>query len=605
MKKAAFITFSLLSSLLTFAQYEGTIDAKAKFPFTALLPEQYIRNPRISADGSQVLFIQETGTESHISLTATTAANGGKALVSYPSECIDQLEWLDDTRFIISVDENHDGNFDIIQCTTENPEKKTRISNGQDSRIVSMFKETPRAFSYVQFNPSTSTYDLIYFVPDKNLTTTILSELPTEASHLICDPSGKKALFSTQGKEGQELFYKNIYTGEVLMVTKTNGTDRVLPIRFSQNGESVYALSNLNREVFALVEIDLTSGKEITVVSKNSLTDIKNIGFSSLNGAPLYSTSLTNGVLKGEGYTPTLSNLFNTGAPIVGSNFEIESFSENEKIFILRKINITSTYQYIVFDATNKTKLEPFGAPSTSLPKDVIAKTSLFHFTLADGTAVNGFINLPKGSTSSPMVVLLNEYNHDFTDNQLCPEVQNLCQQNRAVLRISIPSTIGMGKSYLNSESILNEKWFIEMIDAASARLKTEFNFVPQSLSLYTGTYSTPYALNEIISKSKLFRTTVIQNIPNWIDHNGICYREYLWNAYGQCSLFMVRLQEIYGKNADKAFSSEPLIIEGPTKNDQNFIMPIAKNTTQIKEPSLRRQARISNEQNKCSFIMK
>lgn len=605
MKKSAFIFLSLFSALQTLGQYDEVIDPKKKFPLSVLIPETSVRSPRISPDGSMVLFVQETGSESHISISEVTSTDAQKPLLTFPSESIDQLEWINSSGIVFTLDENHDGIFDIYTTDLESIDKATKVSNGNDARITHLFKGEQSSFSFWQWNPASGSYDLIVHTPAKSYTATVMANLPVDATHLTCDASFQKALYSRESKQGQELYYRDASTSDYTLILSSTENDRVLPICFSAKGESFYALSNVARDQFSLVEINPSTGKEIKLISRNTITDVKSVGFSHKTGAPIFSNSLFKGTLKNEGFDEKYTTLFSTANPIIGSNFEIESFDASESLFVLRKISITSPYSYVVYDINSKAIFEPFGRESLSLPKEVLSKTSNFQFTLADGSQVNAQINIPKGSTGSPLVVILNQYNSDFSDNQLNAEVQNLCQQNRAVLRIAIPGTIGYGKSYLNTTSLLNPNWFYEVIDAASARLKVEFKFIPQSINLFAGSFSTPFVVQELNSKNKTFQRIALQNIPLWSDQNGVCYRANQWSTYGQTHITDAVVSNIMKAPISGALINEPMIVVNMHDTQTRELLPQVKNFTQLKTAYLTRVLRLSNEQNKLDFIMK
>src|SRR5690606_42105269 len=54
----------------------------------------------------------------------------------------------------------------------------------------------------------------------------------------------------------------------------------------------IYALSNINRDKFALVKLDLTSGKELEVISESETNDLNREGYSFDRQEMLYSSVL-------------------------------------------------------------------------------------------------------------------------------------------------------------------------------------------------------------------------------------------------------------------------------------------------------------------------
>lgn len=565
------VAFVFLPALVQ-AQYQEIVDPKAKLNIESILPENYVRLPRVSPDGQHMLYVKETEGASALMYSPVLDTQKAINLLDATGECFQQIFWIDNASFVFEADLSDDGSYEVYRGDVKEPQMPKLLStDGLDARITEVKKSTPARVAFAQKNISTSFYDL-YVYDETNQTTQVVIGNPGNLSNLTIDLITGKRVGISQFKGGMELLASNASGGSLEPGYTPQKGEQVIPLRFGPDESGLYALSNVNRNYFALVLLDPFSGKEIETVYENPQADVIDVEFSPTRGNPLWCSYFLNRNINYVGLNPGMKTLIERIGPLAQSSFILENCDDLELTFAIKKTSPFGMPSYAIVNLGNTSIADPFVVAEAKFGRELITKTLPFDFTASDGTEIKAVLNTPKKTNFSPLVIILGDSRSDLTDIQMEPLVQMLCARNKAVLRLSLPGSYGFGKSYLQSAAQLTPEFMEELLTSAQARIKKEMGIETQSTYLLVSGESIPVALKMLESGTKSFRSISILNCAESIDATYETSRNNQWTPFGQYLSAQKNNTEVKAEKKEiKTTGTVPVLLLGLYK-DPSFI---------------------------------
>ena len=252
-----------------------------------LIPLQdFFKNPvsagfSLSPNGKKIAYLKTWDGRMNIFVRSTENAADEKRLSSVKDRDIASFFWKGDSNILYQRDFGGDENFHLFRiniATGEEkdltPFEKTRVdiiddlSHINDNEIlISNNKRDPKLFDVYRLNLENNSLNLVY----KN---------PGDVEGYLTDLNGKlRVAIRTVGAD-TEIMVRATEKHKFQRVLKFDYNDAFVPILFSADGQSLFALSNLGRDKIALVEYDLKHNKEARILYQSNQYDIDAMGFS-------------------------------------------------------------------------------------------------------------------------------------------------------------------------------------------------------------------------------------------------------------------------------------------------------------------------------------
>lgn len=382
------------------------------------------------------LFLKNLNSRSVIRLTNDTTLG------------INKYIWLNDSILLYLHDEDLKENYHLYSLNINNrnsldltpyPNVKMQLISinpiNNTDIYIKLNKRDPNVFDLYRLNALTAELKLV----EKN---------NGELSYWLADSKGEIKLAVATDGVNEKFLIKSKSINNYEEVLSVNFIESFYPICFSEDGNNLYALSNINRDKTALIVYDLLNKQEKSTIYEHLDVDVSDVVFSKLTNKPLYVGYHTS-KYQIQSLSKEIDMLQkNVNLNLKGSSFKIINFSKDEKKFLIKTINDKNHGAYYLFSLENF-KLELISDENKIIDKYLLSDVKAIEFMSRDGLKLNGYLTLPKiESTKYPLVVIANpspwtritwEYNSD---------VQFLANRGYAVLQVNQRGSDGYGKAF-------------------------------------------------------------------------------------------------------------------------------------------------------------
>jgi dipeptidyl aminopeptidase/acylaminoacyl peptidase len=333
------------------------------------------------------------------------------------------------------------------------------IHNEQSSSLMPTTHSTLRWISPARFIDGellvmmnirdSSVFDL-YRLPADGSGPILFEENRSEFSSWYRSTDGKIRLALSSDSIQEALWYRADENQPYQMVLQTDYSAKVYPLGpvFDMK-DQIYALSNIGRDKFALVKLDLITGKETQVLYESEENDLNREGYSFERQEVLLS-SIYEQKKKTVIHNDELADIFERiRHEFKGYSVDIVDVDQAFNTVIFR--TYTDVYPggfYYYYKPTDKI-VELYQQYPSLADKD-LSEMKEITFNSRDGREIHGYLTYPSQRKSSgyPMVVLV----HDGPNRRdvwgFNAEVQFLASRGYLVFQVNYRGSIGFGKEF-------------------------------------------------------------------------------------------------------------------------------------------------------------
>ncbi len=424
--------------------------------------EDFFKNPektryQLSPDGNyfsymgpyerrQNIFVQKIGEDKATRITSET----DRDIAGY--------FWANDNRILFIKDSGGDENFQLyaVDKTGENskdltPFEKVRIQiidqleDIENEIIIGMNKNNPQLFEPYRLNIESG--DLKQIAENNN---------PAEPMDgWMTDHEGKVRIATkVVGGTNTTILYRESEDKPFRDVLTTDFREGVQPLFFDfDNGDIVYATSNLGRDKNVIIKFDMAAGKEVgQPIFEHPEVDVSNLSFSKKRK-----------VLTTISYNTAKNNFhfLDKERETVQKRLEKElgdyevfvtSMNKAEDKFMIRTYSDRSLGAYYFYDQKTD-KLEQIAAVSPWIDENDMAEMKPIKYKSRDGKTINGYLTLPKVANATNLPVIVNPHGGPWHRDTwgFNPEVQLLASRGYAVLQMNFRGSTGYGRDFWES----------------------------------------------------------------------------------------------------------------------------------------------------------
>lgn len=456
--------------------------------------EDFFRNPersqyRISPDGQwlawlepyqnrQNVFVQRVGEQRTYRITEVLDRD------------IQSILWKGDNTILFSKDNGGDENFQLfkVDLLTERVENLTPFDSTVSS-ILDDLEDHPTDILYTNNRRNPEIFD-VYRLNVKTGVTTLVLQNPGNHTGWLTDHEGKIRIATATDGVTTTLFYRATEQDSFSKVLTTNFKQTVYPALFTFDNKRIYAVSNLNRDRTALVEMNPETGEELSVLYEHPVVDISDIDYSRLRKVL---TSVEYEYEKPEMHfldSETEKMYSGLRERIKGYEIAFVSNDRAENLFIIRTYNDRTRGSYHLFDKktgalTKLTDLSPW------LPEEQMARVRPISFTSRDGLKIHGYLTLPLNADTTNLPVVLNVHGGPWARDSwgFDPECQFLASRGYAVLQVNYRGSTGYGRKFWESSF---KQWGRKMQDDLTEGVQWLIKQKianPRRIAIYGGSY--------------------------------------------------------------------------------------------------------------------
>ncbi|MCZ6594156.1 MAG: S9 family peptidase [Bacteroidetes bacterium] len=373
------------------------------------------------------------------------------------------------------------------------------LKNNEEEMIIGLNNRNPQVFDPYRININSGEMELLY-------------ENPGDITGWGTDHEGKlRIAYVTDGVDTSILYREN-EADEFKEVITTDFKQTLSPQFFDfDNGNIVYALSNLGRDKLAVVKYDLKENKEVEEIYINSEVDVDGISYSDKRK-----------VLTSINYTDTKHNrkyldaqteqLFSKLDNDLGADNEyfITSTNKDEDKFLIYMGNDKSRGSYYFYDQETDA-LSLIADLSPWLNPDHLASMEPISYTSRDGLTIHGYLTLPVGREAKNLPVVIHPHGGPWARDRwgYNSGVQLLANRGYAVLQMNFRGSTGYGKEFWE---ISFKQWGQAMQDDVTdgvTWLIDQGIADPDRIAIYGGSYGGYATLAGITKTPDLYAAAV------------------------------------------------------------------------------------------------
>lgn len=273
---------------------------------------------------------------------------------------------------------------------------------------------------------------------------------PGNVTDWFPDADGNIRLMQASDGVNKTILFRKDDNSPFKPIIVNNFKDQVKPIAFTGNKDNFYAISNINRDKAALVEINAETGREEKVLFATDKGDVEDWGYSKKNHSIDY-VSWNDDKAQIHFLNDSAQHIYNNLIKqLPGNDVKVADRDSAEEKFIISTSTDINPGSYYLYESKDQ-KLTKLGDVNTDIKPEELCNMKPVSFKASDGLNIKGYLTLPQGEkkTNLPVVLLLLRNNlWSRTSWGYNAETQFLANRGYAVFQINYRGCVGYGKAF-------------------------------------------------------------------------------------------------------------------------------------------------------------
>jgi len=448
-------------------------------------------------DQKQNLFVENISTGEIVQLTKLKDKN----IIFY--------SWVSDNELIYYKEKNGDRYQSDLFITDKTGKNQKQLSKSEKDRLRVLEDQIiAEKYLLVLSNKRDSTVSDVYRLNIRNGQMQMVALNPGNITNWMTDSQGKLRMAISSDGVNQTLLYREQELQNFKPIFTSNFKTTLFPIAFAEDKvNTIYAISDANRDKQALVELDCVTGKEKKVLFENDSLNVVDAQYSRQRGKMEYVVYETWKKQKhfldqdAKSFHQKLDKL------LPKTEYRIIDRDKSENVFVLRTFtdrNPGSFYLYIA----NTGKLRKLNDINSAIDEQQMSEMKPISFRSRDGLKINGYLTLPLNGNLKNLPLVVVPHNGPGLRNTwgYNAEVQFLANRGYAVLQVNYRGSTGYGKQFYSlglkqgNQKIQDDladgiKW---LIDSKTVDQK--------KIAIYGTGFGGYIALNAVIKNPSLYK---------------------------------------------------------------------------------------------------
>lgn len=390
-------------------------------------------------DKKNNLFVEDLETGKSLQLTHLTEKNLGFYF------------WTSNNELIYyTKDDSRDRKSDLFVINKDGT-RQIQLGSNEKARIDVLENQLiDDKYIIVSSNKRDSSVFDVYRLNVRNGKMDIAAKNPGNITNWITDDKGILKMAIASDGVNKTLLYRENENQSFKPVITNNFKTTLNPVAIAENQSDVlYAISNVNRDKNALVELDLKTGKEKKILFANDTLNVVEAKYSRTKKKMIFVTCETWKKEKFYLDSTTRVNYNKIDALLPGTEWQVEDKDKLDNVFVVRTFTDKNPGSYYLYFA-NQNKLRKLADVNSSIKEDDMCDMKPISYKSVDGLTINGYLTLPKNkkATNLPLVVLPHDgpvWRNSWGYNA---DVQFLANRGYAVLQVNYRGSIGYGKAF-------------------------------------------------------------------------------------------------------------------------------------------------------------
>lgn len=403
---------------------------------------------KISPDGKFVSYLKPYKDKQNIYIKSL-ATGAEQMATAYTDDPVRDYSWTFNNQIVFTQDIIVNDEFRVFTLDVATLKIKNLLTlNKVRIRILNRNRLQPDVITVSLNKRDAGNFD-VYRLNVKTGELKLYLQNPGNVTRWYPDPDGKIRLEKASDGVNETILYRSNESAPFKPIIKSNFNDKVEPIAFSGDHNYFYALSNVNRDKTAVVEIDAETGKEVNVVYASPNADIMDVAFSK-NKRRVEFASWDEAKPQKHFLNIDIETIYKSlGQKLKGEQMDIVDRDSSENKFIIYTYTDRSPGSYYLYERSGDklTKLADI-YPGIN-PAEYCAMEPI-SFKASDGLTINGYLTVPNGVDKKNLPVVIMPHDNIWGRDSwgYDAEVQFLANRGYAVFQVNYRGSAGYGKAF-------------------------------------------------------------------------------------------------------------------------------------------------------------
>lgn len=505
---------------------------------------------KLSPDGTKIGYLDVHDHCKNIFILNLENPDSSKQLTYQENLNVQSFFWLDNKQMVFSNTQSPTDSLRLFYIDVKT-DKRMPLLPAQKAKLrwVSPIRVHNGSLTVAMNKRDSSRFDL-YRVYLDGRPEELLQRNPGNITSWIGSPDGEVRLAMTSDSVQESVLYRNSNKEAFKEVMKNNFETIFIPLGFKKDSKShIYALSNKDREMLALVEYDASRGAEDAVLYQEARADLNVEGYSQTAQEMVYTSSFINKFEKRifnssykDAYTQLKKKFPESEIGFVDTDAKFEGF-------IVRVYSDVHPGEIYYFNRLTK-QLKLLTEDNPQLKDKQFNKMEELSYLSRDNKEIHAYITYPVGKRKNiPVVVLVHDGPNRRNDWGFDQEVQFLTNRGYAVFQINYRGSIGYGKSFwtagfkewggkIQTDIADGVTWLIHQGIADKSRIAIMGSGFGGYSALYAAAFNPSLYSCAISSSGYSNLFTYFREIPPHLQHYVQLYYRIIGNPEKESELF-------------------------------------------------------------------
>ena len=419
-------------------------------PVNDLFKSQERMTYRISPDGKFISYLMLDGKDQNLYLEDVNTGRTSQ-VTNIEGKKINFYFWVNNKELIYYRDIDPVMRRSDIFIINKDGSNERQLTTNEKSRIRVLEDQlVDDKYLMVSSNKRDSTVFDVYRLNVRNGKMEMAAKNPGNITNWMTDIDGKLRLATSSDGVNETFLYRSKENEPFRPIITNNFKTTLRPVAFAPERQNVvYAISDVNRDKSALVELDCNTGKEIKVLFGNDSVNVTDAQYSRKKRKMAF--VVYESWKKEKQFLDDSTRLLYKELDKLLPNTEIRIIDRDkaENVFIIRTFtdrNPGSVYLY--FYETGK--LKKLSDLNSAIKAEEMSPMKPISYKTRDSLTIHGYLTLPinKVAEKLPVVVLPHDGPGSRNSWGYNPEVQFLANRGYAVLQVNYRGSAGYGKAF-------------------------------------------------------------------------------------------------------------------------------------------------------------
>jgi dipeptidyl aminopeptidase/acylaminoacyl peptidase len=390
----------------------------------------------LSPDGKSLSYLRVENTQQNI-MVEDIATGKATQLTRLTDKNVNYFFWVSNNELVYYKKDVSGKNFSLFIIGKDGKNER-QLKEDEKSRMRILKDQLiDDKYLLVSSNRRDSTVFDVYRLNVRDGKMEMAVKNPGNITNWYTDAKAKLRLATSSDGVNETLLYRENESEPFKPVITNNFKTTLTPVAFAEHKPNIiYAISNVNRDKNALVELDCNTGKEQKVLFGNDSLNVVEAQYSVSSKRIAFVVCET---WKREKFylDDTVKKFYQRLDQLLpGTESRIIDRDKDENLFLIRTYTDKNPGSYFLYEASGN-KLKKLSDVNPSIQVEEMSDVKPITYVSRDGLTIQGYLTLPKDKKAKnlPLVVLTHNGPGNRNSWSYNAEVQFLANRGYAVFQ--------------------------------------------------------------------------------------------------------------------------------------------------------------------------